>query len=145
MHQLCIVKSFPFYSVLPGAQALLSAWWPGAACPSQNQRPLQHGADPQMTDGCSHILQLFSHTECPFQNQAHLKYSGNKRFSKLVNEQVSKRLTIGVKHLNGVKKIKKKGKRVYLPTTKMILASLILSEIYKKKAYYAFCKDIKMK
>lgn len=44
--------------------------------------------------------------------------------------------------LNGAKK--KKKKRVYLPTTKMILASLILSEMYKKEAYYAFCKDIKM-
>lgn len=39
----------------------------------------------------------------------------------------------------------KKVKSVYLPTTKMILASLILSEMYKKEVYYAFCKDMNMK
>lgn len=27
----------------------------------------------------------------------------------------------------------------------MILASLILSEMYKKEVYYAFCKDMNMK
>lgn len=80
--QLCIVKCFLFDGVLPGAQAPPSAWWPGAACPSQSQRTLQHEADPRMTDGCSHILQLFSHTEYPFQNQAHLKYGKNKHFNE---------------------------------------------------------------
>lgn len=60
-------------SFSPGAPALPSAWWPGAASPSQSQKPPQHGADPQMTGGCSRTLQLPSRTGCPFQSQVHLK------------------------------------------------------------------------
>ena len=50
----------------PGARALPSAWWPGAACPSRSQKPPRHGADRQRTGGCSRTLPLSSHNWVPF-------------------------------------------------------------------------------
>lgn len=110
-------------SLLPGAQALPSAWWPGAACPSQSQMPPQHGADPQMTGGCSHTLQLPSHTGCPFQSRARLKE----------RQKAWGRIAISVKCVAWCKMRQNPDCSVYSPTTKMIFASLILSEMSMNK------------
>lgn len=112
-------------SFSPGARALPSAWWPGAASPSQSQKPPQHGADPQMTGGCSRTLQLPSRTGCPFQSQAHLKARTWRRIA--ISAKSAFWCTKQTQNLDW---------SVYSPTTKMIFASLILSETIINKQVY---------
>lgn len=97
-----------WFSVLPGAPVRPSAWWPGAVCPCQSRRPPPLGADLQMRDECSHTLPLSSHTVCPFQSRVHLQRKATRQRSPVLPAE-------GGKH------------RGDSPTTKMILASLILS------------------
>lgn len=61
------------------AQALPSAWWPGAVCPSLSRTPPRHAAGLQRTDVCSHTSAPPSHTVCLSQSQGRLTSTGSTR------------------------------------------------------------------